>query len=108
MKEARDIIRRPILTEKSMGMAGDHKYTFEVDDTANKIEIRQAVENIFKVKVLKVHTSTVRGKRRRTSGVSRKSRGRMYTGHTSEWKKAVVTLKAGDKIELGGVNLFEA
>lgn len=108
MKEARDIIRKPILTEKSMGMAAENKYTFEVDDCSNKIEIRQAIEKIFKVKVLSVRTATVRGKKRRTGGVSRKSRGKMFTGFTSEWKKAIVTLKQGDKIELGGVNLFEA
>jgi large subunit ribosomal protein L23 len=66
------------------------KYTFRVADGANKIEIRKAVEEIFNVNVKSVNTVSVRGKKRR--------RGR-YLGTTSEWKKAVVTLKEGQKIE---------
>jgi large subunit ribosomal protein L23 len=98
MKTARDIIIRPIITEKSMSFASENKYTFEVEKVANKKEIGKAIEEIFKVKVMKVNTLNVPGKFRRY--------GR-YSGLTRAWKKAVVTLKSGDKIEVGGVNLFE-
>lgn len=98
IKSYRDIIKNPVITEKSMEATTNNQYTFEVAEKANKIEIRKAVEDIFKVKVLKVNTSKVRGKERRL--------GR-YSGKTSDWKKAIVTLKAGDKIEIGGVSLFE-
>jgi len=98
-KTARDIIIRPIITEKSMENTAYNKYTFEVDKESNKIEIRKAVEQIFKVKVLNVHTVSVNGKMKRF--------GR-HSGKTKDWKKAVVTLKPGDKIELGGVNYFES
>lgn len=96
---ARSIVKRPIITEKSMGSTADHKYTFEVAMEANKRDIRKAVHEIFNVTVLQVHTSRVPGKPRR--------HGR-FVGMTSEWKKAVVTLKEGDQIQLGGVNYFEA
>jgi large subunit ribosomal protein L23 len=72
----------------------ENKYTFEVDMRANKTQIKDAVEEIFKVEVEKVNTSRVRGKLRRM--------GR-HEGYTSDWKKAVVTLKPGHSIEvLGG------
>ncbi|MBI2264367.1 MAG: 50S ribosomal protein L23 [Armatimonadetes bacterium] len=95
---ARDIIVRPIVTEKTMVGLQSNKYTFEVADRANKVEIRKAVEGIFKVRVLKVTTSTVRGKAR-GSGRTR--------GKTPDWKKATVTLKEGDKIAIKGVEIFE-
>jgi large subunit ribosomal protein L23 len=98
-RTARDIILRPIISEKSVTLTADNKYTFEVETKANKIEIREAVESIFKVKVLKVNTLNVKGKPKRW--------GRRYHGHKSDWKKAVVTLKEGDKIEIAGVNFFE-
>ena len=98
MKTSRDIIIRPIITEKSMTFASENKYTFEVQKEANKKEIGKAIEDIFKVKVTKVNTLNIPGKFRRY--------GR-YSGLTRTWKKAVVTLKAGDKIEVGGVSLFE-
>ncbi|MCD6309187.1 MAG: 50S ribosomal protein L23 [Candidatus Eremiobacteraeota bacterium] len=98
MKDPRSIIRKPVITEKSMVLAADNIYTFEVDMRANKIEIRKAIEDIFDVKVLKVNTTMVRPKKRRF--------GR-YEGMTRSWKKAVVKLKEGDRIELGGVNFFE-
>ena len=97
-RSARDIIKRPIITEKSYGGLPDNQYTFEVDRRANKIEIRRAVEEIFKVNVLKVNTVKVAGKKRRF--------GRRVTT-TSQWKKAVVTLKEGQKISLGGIEYFE-
>lgn len=98
-RTARDIILRPIVTEKSVALSAENKYTFAVDPKANKIEIRSAIEHIFKVKVLKVNTLNVKGKPKRW--------GRKYHGHKSDWKKAVVTLKQGDKIELAGVNFYE-
>jgi large subunit ribosomal protein L23 len=88
MKTAQDIIIAPVITEKSMSVIADKKYTFKVAKDANKIEIAKAVEEIFKVKVAKVNTISVRGKARRM--------GR-YEGYTPSWKKAVVTLTAGSK-----------
>ncbi len=88
MKIAQDIIIAPVITEKSMSGIAGKKYTFKVAADANKIEIANAVEEIFKVKVAKVNTMSVRGKARRM--------GR-YEGYTSSWKKAIVTLKADSK-----------
>ncbi len=88
MKIAQDIIIAPVITEKSMSGIADKKYTFKVASDANKIEIANAVEQLFKVKVAKVNTISVRGKARRM--------GR-YEGYTSAWKKAIVTLKADSK-----------
>ena len=88
MKTAQDIIIAPIITEKSMSGIPDKKYTFKVAKEANKIEIANAVEKIFKVEVAKVNTIQVRGKARRM--------GR-YNGYTSSWKKAIVTLKEKSK-----------
>lgn len=85
------IIKRPVVTEKSMSQGAMNKYTFEVDDDSNKIEIGQAVEKIFNVKVTKVNTLTVKGKMKRM--------GR-HEGKTPDWKKAVVTLAPGQRIEL--------
>jgi len=90
---------RPIITEKSVTLSAENKYTFAVDPNSNKCEIRSAIEHIFKVKVLKVNTMNVKGKPRRW--------GRRYQGHRSDWKKAMVTLREGDKIEIAGVNYFE-
>ncbi|MBE6738806.1 MAG: 50S ribosomal protein L23 [Ruminococcaceae bacterium] len=88
MKTAQDIIIAPVITEKSMSGIADKKYTFKVAKDANKIEIAKAVEEIFKVKVAKVNTMSVRGQARRM--------GR-YEGYTAAWKKAIVTLKADSK-----------
>ncbi|MBE6806126.1 MAG: 50S ribosomal protein L23 [Ruminococcaceae bacterium] len=88
MKIAQDIIIAPVITEKSMSGIADKKYTFKVDRNANKIEIAAAVEELFKVKVAKVNTISVRGQARRM--------GR-YSGYTAAWKKAIVTLKADSK-----------
>ncbi|MBQ1991619.1 MAG: 50S ribosomal protein L23 [Clostridia bacterium] len=85
---AQDIVIRPIVTEKSMMGIADKKYTFEVAKAANKIEIAKAVEELFKVKVAKVNTVSMRGKLRR--------QGR-YQGYTKSWKKAYVTLTADSK-----------
>ena len=88
MKTVQDIIIAPIITEKSMAGIADKKYTFKVAKDANKIEIAEAVEKIFKVDVAKVNTINVRGKMKRM--------GR-YSGYTASWKKAIVTLKANSK-----------
>ena len=88
MKIAQDIIIAPVITEKSMSGIADKKYTFKVARDANKIEIATAVEKLFKVKVAKVNTISVRGQEKRM--------GR-YSGYTAAWKKAVVTLKADSK-----------
>ena len=86
---AHDIIIRPIITEKSMQVIMEKRYTFEVAKNAGKVEIAKAVEEIFKdVKVKKVNTLNVRGKLRR--------QGR-YEGYTRCWKKAVVTLTEDSK-----------
>ncbi len=88
MKTAQDIIIAPVITEKSMSGIADKKYTFKVAKDANKVEIAKAVEEIFKVKVAKVNTLSVRGQARRM--------GR-FSGYTASWKKAIVTLKADSK-----------
>lgn len=91
MKEARDIIIRPVITEHSYDQMERNTYTFEVAKDANKIEIRLAVEQIFKVNVVKVNTLTVKPKPKRV---------RYQLGKTRSWKKAMVTIKEGDSIEL--------
>lgn len=89
--EARDILIKPIVTEKSTALMEERKYTFRVPLSATKIQIRQAVEQIFKVKVQAVNTMRYEGKLKRM--------GRTQ-GRRSDWKKAVVTLKPGEAIEL--------
>ena len=85
-----EVLRRPLITEKSTALQALNKYAFEIADKANKLMIRQAVEKAFKVKVTGVNVITMRGKTRRM--------GRREI-HTNPWKKAIVTLKPGDKIE---------
>jgi large subunit ribosomal protein L23 len=91
VKDARDVLKKPLITEKSTSLLQYNKYTFAVDPRANKTEIKQAVESIFKVKVEKVNTMNVKG---------RKKKVRNIPGRTSDSKKAIVTLKKGDKIEI--------
>ena len=88
MKAAQDIVIAPIITEKSMSVIADKKYTFKVATDANKVEIAAAVEKLFGVEVAKVNTMNVRGHKRRM--------GR-YVGTTAAWKKAVVTLSEKSK-----------
>lgn len=90
MRDARDVLKRPVISEKSVGLIEENKYSFWVDKAANKIEIKNAVEKMFKVKVVDVRTINVDGKQKRV--------GR-YLGKTADRKKAIVTLKAGDRIE---------
>ena len=89
---AEDVIKRPLyLTEKGARLREDqNKYTFEVDLEANKIQIKAAVETLFKVTVDDVHTLVMRGHMRRM--------GRKYA-KTRNWKKAVVTVREGDSID---------
>lgn len=92
MNHYRDIIKAPIITEKTANIAVDGKsYVFKVDTKANKTEIKQAIEKIFNVKVLEVRTINVKPKKKRV--------GR-YTGMTSKYKKAIVKLAEGSSIEL--------
>ncbi len=88
--QARDIILRPIISEKSYDLIEQGKYCFEVHPKAKKIEIGKAIEEIFNVHVTKVNTSNVKGKKRRQGYTS---------GRRKDRKKAIVTLKEGDNIE---------
>ena len=91
MKEGQRIIRKPLVTEKSTQLKdSSNQYAFEVDRKANKIEIQSAVERLFKVKVVDVRTANVLGKMKR--------QGRKY-GKRPDWKKAMITLKEGDRID---------
>ncbi|MFQ5574233.1 MAG: 50S ribosomal protein L23 [Terriglobia bacterium] len=90
MKHAQDVLVRPVISEKSYTLMEDNKYTFEVHPSAGKTEIRQAVEEIFDVEVTKINTMRRRGKNRRQGWT---------TGRTRDWRKAIVTLKEGDRIE---------
>ena len=91
--EARDILIRPLISERSTDLMTEGKFVFVVDKRANKIQIAQAVEEIFKVDVLAVNTVNVKGKTKR--------RGRTV-GKTNSYKKAIVKLEAGQTIELFG------
>ena len=87
-----DIIKAPVITEKSGVIAQNGKYVFKVDSRANKIEIKQAIEKIFNVHVKEIRTINVKPKKRRD--------GR-YTGLTNRCKKAIVKLAEGEEINLG-------
>ena len=95
MKDPREVIIRPIVTEHSYDQMENNVYTFEVAKYSNKVEIRQAIEAIFNVSVVKVNTLNVKPKPKRV---------RYQVGQTRTWKKAMVTLKEGDTIELFGAN----
>ena len=90
MKNMYEVIKRPVLTEKTtLQKELSNQVTLEVDRRANKIEIKEAVEKIFKVKVIDVQSMVVRGKTKRV--------GR-FSGKRSDWKKAIVTLKPGEQV----------
>ena len=95
MKDPREVIIRPVITEHSYDMMNNNCYTFEVAKNSNKVEIAQAIEAIFNVKVVKVNTLNVKSKPKRV---------RYQLGRTRTWKKAVVTLAEGDSIELFAAN----
>ena len=88
MKTAYDIIKKPVITERSMSGIAESKYVFEVATSANKVEIKKAVEEIFGVKVASVNTVKLPGKWKRMG---------VHTGKTSAKKKAIVTLTADSK-----------
>jgi large subunit ribosomal protein L23 len=88
------ILKRPIVTEKITGLQERRQFSFEVSIDANKIEIAKAVEKKFKVTVVSVRTMTVKGKRK--TQLTRRGR---FEGRKNTWKKAMVTLKEGDKID---------
>lgn len=90
-KKPVQILIKPVVSEKSVQLQQEGKYVFEVAPQATKIEIGKAVEEVFKVKVTDVNIIKVKGKTRRF---------RFTQGRTKDWKKAIVTLKEGDKIEL--------
>ena len=93
MKDARSIVKRLLVTEKGTRLTDkNNQYQFEVDTSANKVEIRRAVEVIFNVHVTKVNTMNKMGKAKRLRTMS--------YGKTAAWKRAVVTLKTGEKIDL--------
>ncbi len=91
MPSPHEIIVRPLITEKNTNLMLFNKYSFEVLRSASKPEIKRSIEVLFNVSVEKVHTMNVRGKLKR--------RGR-EVGYTREWKKAIVTLVPGDRIEI--------
>ena len=89
--DVRQVIIEPVVSEKSYALMSDGKYTFRVDDRAHKTQIARAVEEIFDVRVAGVRTAKVRSKPKR--------RG-LHSGTTRSWKKAIVQLAPGDRIEL--------
>jgi len=89
--DARDIILKPIISEQSTAAQAENKYTFKVNRDANKIQIKKAVEEIFKVKVVKVNTLNVLGKTRRMG---------KYEGKRPDWKKAIVQVAEGQTIQI--------
>ena len=91
---ASQIVLRPVISEKSMDETQRGKYTFAVHDDANKLMIKDAVEELFKVKVVDVNVLTSKAKEKSRN----RKRGRIQ-GFTSPWKKAIVTVASGDKIE---------
>lgn len=91
MRAPEDVVRALLVTEKGTQEAPQGKFLFHVDINANKIEIRKAVEQLYKVKVKKVNTQVMRGKIKRV---------RYRAGRTADWKKAIVTLRPGFKIEV--------
>jgi large subunit ribosomal protein L23 len=89
--DARNVVIRPVISEKSYALIAEGKYTFRVNDRAHKTQIAHAVEEIFSVRVTGVRTSKVRSKPKR--------RG-LHQGRTRAWKKAIVQLSPGERIEL--------
>ena len=94
MRDARDVLKRPVITEKSVGLIEENKYSFWVDTDANKIEIKKEVEAKYNVNVVSVNTMNYAGKRK-----SRYTKAGVIKGKTKAYKKAVVTLKDGETID---------
>lgn len=91
MRNPHEVLIKPVVSERSTGLMEESKYTFEVDKKANKIEIKHAVETIFKVNVVDVNTMNVPGKKKRQG---------KFEGMTPSWKKAIVTIKAGQRLPI--------
>ena len=91
---AHEVVVRPVISEKSMDESGRGKYTFEVHPDASKIQVKAAVEELFKVEVTAVNVLTTKAKEKR-----RGTRRGRTVGWTSPWRKAIVTLRPGQKIE---------
>jgi len=91
MRDIHDVLIKPLVSEKSMLLMEENKYSFQVAKAANKIEIAKAVEELFKVTVVDVTTRNYKGKLKRMN---------RYQGYRPDTKRAIVTLKEGDKIEL--------
>lgn len=92
-KSVFDVIVRPVLTEKALLLQEENKFTFEVAKSANKVEIRKAIEEIFNVEVTKVNKLNTKPKKRRVG---------KYEGYKRNWTKAIITLKEGQKLNLLG------
>ena len=88
--DARQLIKRPVITEKTTKLMEENKYCFMVDPKANKTQIKQAIETIFNVKVEAVNTTNILGKMKRMG---------KYMGRRPNWKRAIVTLQKGSRIE---------
>lgn len=93
MRESMSVLRRPVVSEKTYALMDQHVYVFEVDRDATKIDVRHAVEQAFGVRVAKVNTLTRKGKSQRNRRTGR-------VGHNPDTKRAMVTLVAGNKIDL--------
>jgi large subunit ribosomal protein L23 len=91
--DPRDVLLAPVISEKSYGLLDENKYTFDVHPAANKTQIKIAVEKVFNVKVTDVNTLNRQGKRKRT---------RYGYGHRKSVKRAIVTLRDGDRIDVFG------
>ena len=91
IRDHRDVILAPVVSEKSYGLLDENKYTFLVDPHANKTEVKIAIETIFKVHVVRVNTANRQGKRRRT---------RFGTGKRPDTKRAIVTVADGERIDI--------
>lgn len=91
MRVAHDVIKHMVRTEKGSDMLVNNKYLFKVDQRANKIEVKKAIEDVYKVRVDSVHIMNVKGKKKRV---------RFREGMTASWKKAIVTLKPDNRIEV--------
>lgn len=91
MRNPHEVLLKPLITEKTTDLMQENKYTFKVDPRANKIEIKHAVEAAFDVNVVEVRTMNVPGKLKR--------QGR-FAGYQSDWKKAIITLQAGQRLPI--------
>ena len=94
MRNPWEVLRNPLVTEKSMAHQNGHVYTFVVDRQANKAEVKHAVEKVFEVKVKNVATLMVKGKPKRMA------KNQVIEGRRKDWKKAYVTLKEGHRLDI--------